>query len=124
MESALRQDLASWRGRRSKTDRDEYEMLTQALICSSEKAERTVTRVLARIARKQELLAAVQAVSRAADGALMNTNPARYSAHFLQLSRDGLIVDSALDDLILRFRESADYLKDGHTRGTLYWQTL
>lgn len=119
----MRVDLASWRGR-SLSDRDEYGKLTGELISCTDEAERTTQRMLARIARKQELLMAVQTVARAADSALMDVNPARYSTHFLQLSRDALIVDSALDDIMLRYRESRGYLKDAHARGTLYWQTL
>lgn len=124
LEKALRIDLASWRGVRSPTDHKEYDTLTHELISCSDQAERTRQRLLARISRKQELLTAIQAVARAADGALMDANPGRYSAHFLQLSRDALIVDSVLDDLMLRYRESAEYLRDAYARGTLYWQTL
>lgn len=124
LESALRADLACWRGQRSLTDRDEYDTLTRELISCSDKAERTRERVLTRISRKQQLLTAVQTVARNADGALMDRLPGRYSNHFLQISRDALVVDSALDDLILRFRDSVEELNDAHSRGTLYWQTL
>lgn len=124
LEKALRGDLAAWRGRRSPTDRDEYEAITRELISCSEKAERTRQRVLGRIARKQQHLTALQAVSRAADGALMDSNPGRYSSHFLQLSRDALVSDMVIDDLMWRYRESADGLRDAQARGTLYWQTL
>lgn len=124
LEKALREDLAAWRGRRSPTDRDEYEAITWELISCSEKAERTRQRVLARISRKQQHLTALQTVSRAADGALMDSHPGRYIDHFLQLSRDALISDMVIDDLMWRYRESADELRDAQARGALYWQTL
>lgn len=98
--------------------------MTQELISCSDKAERTRQRVVARIARKQQHLATLQAVARTADGKLMDSNPARYSGHFLQISRDALISDSVIDDLMWRYRESAEGLREAHARGALYWQTL
>ncbi|KZV96831.1 hypothetical protein EXIGLDRAFT_765063 [Exidia glandulosa HHB12029] len=118
---ALREDLASWRGRRSASDRDEYDALVRDLITVH--ADRSVKRLLTRISTKQQLLSAVCSVAHTADGVLLDLHPGSYTNHFLQIYRDAMGVDCVLDSIILLYRESVDKLKAAYEGGTMYWQS-
>ncbi|KZV80542.1 hypothetical protein EXIGLDRAFT_780822 [Exidia glandulosa HHB12029] len=121
LKQALREDLASWRGRRSATDRDEYDALVRDLI--RVQAERSVNRLLSRIAKKQQLLSTLCTVAHTADGVLLDVHPGGYTNHFLQIYRDAMGIDCVLDSIILLYREGVEKLRAAYDSETMYWQS-
>ncbi|KZV90038.1 hypothetical protein EXIGLDRAFT_695027 [Exidia glandulosa HHB12029] len=72
---ALNDDLATWRRSRSPADEDEYNALICELISCRNQEDSTAQRLLARIARKKELLSSLCGVARAADNMLLDLHP-------------------------------------------------
>ncbi|KZV81831.1 hypothetical protein EXIGLDRAFT_779277 [Exidia glandulosa HHB12029] len=124
LHDALLEDLESWRGRRSPTDRDEYDTLTQELISCTGRAGRTSTRLIARIEKKQALLDKVSSVARTADDKRHEYNPRFHNEQFLRVYRQALTVMCALDDILFRYRDNVESFQTSYERRSLYWQSL